>query len=831
MREIRVALMDRIRSKVTNFHLKSQFRKILSQQPRFGLLKERAITPSPGSCGRTNIRFLTAPVTVPSHQMMITGFNRLMVSWALCLSVNVALAQAPGVSIENEVLAARFSSGSLSLTAKSGQRTFLKECRLSALGGVPHVSPARHPQFGSGQAIEIVQDDGSLDRLMLFRNLPFALFQCRLHNGSNQPTVTRARQSLSAMVDIGKPAAELKSFGTGGLLPLDQNPGSYVWLAVVEPKTRNGVVFGWLTEDRGSGVLFSAVEREAARVEARIDYGHLRLAPGKTEALETLAVGFFEDARLGLEAWADTVAKVHDIHLPPQPAGYCTWYSQPHGGASDEKHLAEQSAYAAKHLAPFGFSVIQIDDKWQEGISTNGPKRNFTTHRSDGPYPSGMKAAAENIKALGLVPGIWFMPFAGTFYDPFFKDHQDWFVKRADGTPYETSWGGTCLDMTHPGPREHLRSLVRRIGTDWGFEYFKLDGLWTGSGTKQQYVNSGYKEDGIGDAVFHNPDKTNIEAYRDGLRLVREAAGRKVFILGCNGPQNMRSYGGAFGLVDGMRIGPDNKAEWKSLLRGPIFGSRHYFLHGRIWYNDPDPVYVRAAMPLAHAQLICSWVSLSGQLNLSSEWFPDLPAERLDILKRTLPGHGLLPRPVDLFERELPAWWLLTDTCRSPRRDVVGVFNWESKEQRFDMALNRLGLNDATEYVAFDFWENELLPPVKKRLQVVLPGESCRVLAVRPRKGYPQVISTSRHITQGITDLLEEKWDPETRELRGRSKIVGGDPYELRIVTTLAAERIEVSLQDQSSGVRAAMKQSENLLRASLESSVSREVLWSVRFK
>jgi len=95
------------------------------------------------------------------------------------------------------------------------------------------------------------------------------------------------------------------------------------------------------------------------------------------------------------------------------------------------------------------------------------------------------------------------MPFAGTSYDPFFADHQDWFVRRADnGQPYETKWGGTCLDMTHPGARGHVRCVVERICSEWGFQYLKIDGLWTGTATKQQYVNSGYKDDGMGDAVF-----------------------------------------------------------------------------------------------------------------------------------------------------------------------------------------------------------------------------------------------------------------------------------------------------------------------------------------
>ena len=171
-----------------------------------------------------------------------------------------------------------------------------------------------------------------------------------------------------------------------------------------------------------------------------------------------------------MEAWADAVAKIQRIHLPAQPAGYCTWYSQPYGGASDEKHLAEQATFAARELAPFGFSVVQIDDKWQAGISTNGPKRNFTTHAEKGPYPSGMKSIADKISSLGLVPGIWFMPFAGTYYDPFFKEHQDWFVKNENGQPFETAWGGTCLDMTSPGAREHVRAGEQPLELDPGLQ-------------------------------------------------------------------------------------------------------------------------------------------------------------------------------------------------------------------------------------------------------------------------------------------------------------------------------------------------------------------------
>ena len=35
---------------------------------------------------------------------------------------------------------------------------------------------------------------------------------------------------------------------------------------------------------------------------------------------------------------------VYAIKLPPQPAGFCTWYMEKHGGACDEKHLARAVA-------------------------------------------------------------------------------------------------------------------------------------------------------------------------------------------------------------------------------------------------------------------------------------------------------------------------------------------------------------------------------------------------------------------------------------------------------------------------------------------------------
>jgi hypothetical protein len=347
------------------------------------------------------------------------------------------------------------------------------------------------------------------------------------------------------------------------------------------------------------------------------------------------------------------------------------------------------------------------------------------------------------------------------------------------------------------------------------------------------YVNDGYQDDQIGEASLHDPDKTHIEAYRDGLKLVRQTAGPDVFLLGCCVSQNMRSFGGAFGLVDAMRVGPDTGAGHI----GAPHGSRNYFLHGRVWQNDPDCVSVRAATPLDQARLNASFTAVSGQLFYNSDWMPDLPAERLDILKRTLPAHGLLPRPADLFENEPARIWLLTDTRRTPRRDVVACYNWDqAKATTVTCSLDRIGLPAATEFVGFDFWANRFVPSFREQLSIALPAASCRILAVRPVTDHPQLVSTSRHVTQGIVDVIDEQWDAAAQGLAGVSRVVGGDPYELRIVVPVGdhswrACDVAVAPDDAAAGVKAEFKQDGPKLRALISSPVSREVRWQVRFE
>ena len=760
-------------------------------------------------------------------------FRRFLAPLGCMCALTVAAAP---LSISNKHLSVTYDDATRAfvVAASPGAKPFLVDGRLEEAGAGASGVPSQDPVFGVGSRIAVPLAGGGVAALEIYPTLPFLVVRTTRANDTAEEQVINKAQPAVFTLDLGKPASGLRTMGTAGLTAPDKHPGSYLFLTLADPATRRGVVAGWLTHDRGSGVMFSDVRDGRVEFRAQVDYGALRIPAGRSAALETLLIGMFDDARLGEEAFADALAKQYAIRLRPQVNGYCTWYSSPHGGAGDEKSILELSAFAARELKPYGFSFVQIDDKWQDGGDYNGPRRGFDRVKPNGPYPGGMKPVADRIQELGLTAGIWFMPFARNHQDPEYRDRQHWFMKRLDGKPYETAWGGTSLDLTHPEVREHIARLVQLIHS-WGYDYFKMDGLWTGSCTEQIYVNDGYRDDKIGThQPFHDRMATNIEAYRSGLKLVREAVGPDVFFSGCNISQNMRSLGGSIGLVDSMRIGPDNGTGWNDLIVGPVRGTRLYFLHGRVWWNDPDPSYVRASVPVHHARFITSWVAVSGTFNLNSDWIPGLPPDRIEIMRRTMPAHGAQARPVDYFDTPMPRVWHVADARSGVDRHVLGLFNWDGADAVISGSAARAGLDPARTWHAFDFWDNRLVSYIAGDFNIDVPGQSCRVLALRADEGRPVLLSTSRHVTQGIIDVKKEGWAADT--LSGVSAVVANDPYELRIAGTRAEgeewapAEVAVSEDDRAAGVTITHTTAPGLVRVLVNSPAGRDVAWRVRF-
>ena len=741
----------------------------------------------------------------------------------------VLSAAAADVTIETDRLSVTADGPRFSIKSAKTGNVFVPQARLPKPVTETRTSAVSSPKWGKGKEILFTHEDGSRTSLQIFEGASFAALHTSVHNSTKEALKLQSLDVLDMDISLGD--RKLVSYGTGGLKNTPAGPGSYAFHVHADPETRNGVVAAWLTHERGIGVLLPHAASGKTSLKAKLDFGLYQVNPGATRQTDTLLIGYFDDARIGLELYASAVASHYDIRLKPKPGVYCTWY---HGGASNEKQIAANTEFAAGNLKPFGLGVMQIDDKWQAPlpkgfkhsgkIPKTGPIKVFVD--TQGNYPSGMAHTAKAITSCGMTAGIWFMPFAGNFRNPYFDPAV--FAKNPDGTPFhDARWSGTCIDASHPKGLKFIYDRTKRI-YDWGYRYFKIDGMHTGIPSNNIYVHTAYRDQNLGKAKLHDPNTTHAQAYRKALAAVRRAA-PDAFILGCNVSQNMISMGPAFGMIDAMRIGPDNgsagRGSWGAVTKGAWHGTNLYFLNGRIWHNDPDPVYVRKSNPIEMARWMCSWLAVTGSMHTSSMQYATLPADRLDILKRCLPGHTLPARPADLFETDKPRIWLV----RNERMDLIGLFNWQHKEEAsITYDLKKLGLDKSKTYIAFDYWKNRLSSTIKGSLSQTLPGATCRILALKPESDHPQLISTSRHITQGLIDVLEENWAGMT--LSGESRVVGNDPYELRIALPARGNWKAVKAAADGADIKLGTPE-KALIRATITTPASKTVAWRISFE
>ena len=218
-----------------------------------------------------------------------------------------------------------------------------------------------------------------------------------------------------------------------------------------------------------------------------------------------------------------------------------------------------------------------------------------------------------------------------------------------------------------------------------------------------------------------------------------------------------------------------------------------------------------------------SWQAVSGAMSTTSMQYAQLPAERLELIKRGLPTHSLNARPVDILESEKPRIWRVTDG----RTFIVGLFNWSDKDSTaVSYPFGRMDLDEKGDYEVFDFWKNAYLGRLSGRLTATLEPAGCKVWSLRKVSRYPQLLSTSRHITQGLMDVKAENWDRQEQCLSGRSRVVKGDRYELRLVVPEQWKVRKATFGDREAEV----KVEGRLVRVSFVPDKTEDKEWAISF-
>jgi len=469
-------------------------------------------------------------------------------------------------------------------------------------------------------------------------------------------------------------------------------------------------------------------------------------APGKLLLRLALRPHYYRD-ELGITHYAPLTKR---SFWKTAPVVAMAWYGT---HVQTKENLFPLIDWVAAHLLPYaGRHVFQLDDA-------------YNIHDD-----AGMRAISDHIRAKGLIPGIWFTPFAVVPPENY-QTHRDWFLHGPNGEALR-GFGGISYGFLGEGQnnvldarnaevsRDWFKAWWRKASETWGYDFFKIDG--------QPWVADVYRQ-AAGDE--------GVAAYRAALSRAREVIGPDRFINGCWGiPLD------AIGRVNGSRTGGDtgNQPHAMDVVL------RWNFLNNVAWWCDPD-----AAANLAHAtaervRLNTQARALTGQQFLTDDIWTDVPDPIAYVWQRGMPSTDV--KPANLYPIEDWGKYEVLDLkVEKPwsRWDVVGIFNYGALPRTGELKLGALGLSPGS-YQVYDYWAACYLgqKPSTATIPLALAPYEGKLLSFHHAGEKPIVLSTSRHITQGGPDLIDVRAQRsgDGWEIVGTSDLlVQREPYAVTI--------------------------------------------------
>lgn len=511
---------------------------------------------------------------------------------------------------------------------------------------------------------------------------------------------------------------------------------------------------------------------ESLTVSAEFD--GVRVAPGETRMTHVLHLqtGKSCDALL-----AEHVARIRAAYggrISPLRNVFCTWYFY------GPEILADDLRNDLRTLRerPVAFDTFLIDYNWDDSFGdwNVDPER----------FPDGMKAMADEIKAAGLVPGIWTCPFVIEAKAEILKKYPDLPLRDRAGRELEFKTDmGRCyvLDPTAPSAEKFLTELCQKL-TGWGYRYLKFDFL------RAVVIYE--------DAVFHDRSMNRAQAYRRGLELLRKAAGEQT-VIGV--------WGGLFeanaGLVDINRSGSDVRGHWDPLA-GDAQATRYTlrmrqtfarsFYDEKLWTSDQDALQIR--------RRTTSWRTIKPHLSIGlfsdeeafslavyrfvaggvvqvSDKLDEVDEDRYALYKTVIPTFAPVAQRFYGWEDYLPEYFGSTFDRHPdlPPWSVVSLCNWNGaagKSLAFRIA-DVPGLPAGERFAVFEFKTQTFLGVFDRaeRIALDVPKHGARVLRITPLAADGRyLIGGDLNLSMGMemAGVNGERVElrPEVRRLSGR---------------------------------------------------------------
>lgn len=474
--------------------------------------------------------------------------------------------------------------------------------------------------------------------------------------------------------------------------------------------------------------------------------------------------------------------------------GWCTW--EAYRRNVTEKDVLDGTKLFAKELRPYGMEYIQIDDGFEKLPLPVNPKGTISETWLDtkDEFPSGHAGIVKKIKDYGMKAGIW---SSSAIYNDEFADAQpDCLICDKDGAPLLGDWQKYILDCREESLDVHLRPYLVEMKKA-GYEYFKIDAI------------RHLLYDGLHEAVLLGI-LSNDEAehkFRRFLEVGREGIGPDAYWLSSWGILMQM-----VGLCDACRISQDAMPNWSGMQMQLVESARWFFTQRILFLNDPDHVCVRA--PFEWSRSVLSMVALTGGLFMLSDALHEYDKKRLDLVRKCIPPLTTMTAETGPLQADFAAFtWTKLHSFQvleekpfeaehmsdEDARNIAG--RWPTVDDKHPFSslwslhldtevgrwcvlgrfatlplgkskvpMSALSLDAGVDYLAFDFWKEKYLGVVRGSIDFPkLELGHCQIIALRPARGFPQFLSSTRHVSQDAISLKSQSWKNKklTLEIEG----------------------------------------------------------------
>jgi alpha-galactosidase len=406
----------------------------------------------------------------------------------------------------------------------------------------------------------------------------------------------------------------------------------------------------------------------------------------KTDAA---ALCFWQLDPQGVSLWLNVANGGAGVELGPRRLTMATVVTR--RGSEDENSVAavaglcrKMCARASRPIVPiygandwdysYGRSTAETilrDTEFILELSPSGGVRPFSV--IDGGWTNGTPAwpnmgkLADEIKRRTARPGIWIRPLEAPHDAAPGLLLPDARFGEKKGRARELAY-----DPTVPEAREKIQAKMREA-TGWGYEVVKHDfstydllGQW-GFEMGPQPTLPGWS--------LHDRSRTNAEVIAGLYALLREAAGDRVLLDGCNTVGHLGQ-----GLFDLQRTGDDTSGrQWERTRRMGV-NTLAFRLpqHGTFYTLDADLVGITDAVPWEFNRQWLEVLAQSGTATIVSPGPPARGPEQRAALReafRMAASGGVAAKPVDWLETSTPERWQASGKAGPERR-----YRWSGAE-------------------------------------------------------------------------------------------------------------------------------------------------------